>query len=262
MARKPHYTAIVGMGFTDGLHFIHLLRVVHSSVGVVIAFLIPDKRRAVMARTILIMLPLLPFVLIYRALTASTQISFTPTWRSLSEPTSLMGWLTQIRTADPFIIISRKTFPFVEFFSNWFGVFTPGLWMVLALILIGLATYLARRDNDLPAAIRPEYLLIFGIFLTGACFGPDDFGLQHGGLIRQRFLIIGLLLFIPIFRFGGNKLLKMSGNTLLLFVVVFQTMALWDYSHYSDEVGSEFVSVQRPFLLRGVASITVVPIIR
>lgn len=230
-----------------------------GSLLVIAFFTSSDQRRSVMARTIVIMLPLLPFALIYRVLIVSSDISFIPTWHSLNDSTLLMGWLNHIRTADPFIIISRKAFPFVESFSNWFGLFTPGVWMAGALMLIGLATFIARRDKDLPAFIRPEYVLIFGILLTVAFFGPDDFGLQHGGLIRQRVLIIGLLLFIPVFRFGGNKLLKISGNALLLFVVVFQTMALWDYSRFSDAVGREFVSVQSVVTgSEGVASLTVI----
>ena len=242
-------------------YYSHLVAVA-ALVGVMLlvaVFSTTNNRKMIVAKTITAMLPLVPLILTYRSVSASSDTAFAPVWRSLVDPTSLTSWLHQLRAADSFIIISRKAFPFIEQFSLWFTLFSPILWIAGAMLLLGITTFLSRRNEDEPPRLRQEYVIIFAIFLAAALFSPDDFDPQHGGIVRERILIIGLLLFIPIFRAGGNLTVKTVANSLLLFIIAFQTFALWDYSSHSNAVGREFVSAQRAIPQSGgIASITVI----
>ena len=153
-----------------------------------------------------------------------------------------------MRTADPFIITSRKSFPFVAEYSKYFAVFTPFLWILAALLSLLTATF-KQTENF---SFRSKTNLIFAFLLISlvgaAMFAPDDFGLTNGSILRERLLICGLLFVIPLFRAADSRRLKRFAQTSLLLVVAFQTLALWEYSLQTNRQAQEFLAAQTAIL--------------
>lgn len=189
------------------------------------------------------LLPVLPLAVIYKSISASGG-GFFPVWRNLENPFSPLSWLFQMRTADPFILISRKSFPFITGNSIYFALFTPILWIFAALVSLAVASF---YENEKPPLFAGSYLIFALLCLScilAALFAPDDFGLNNGSILRERLLICGLIFFVPLFRAGNSRRLKRFAQICLLFVVIFQTAALWEYSLRSNAEAKEFLSAK------------------
>ena len=189
------------------------------------------------------LLPVLPFLIIYKTLTADGG-GFFPVWRNLHNIFSVSDWLSQIRTADLFIIISRKSFPFVSAQSNLFAIFTPVLWISAAFFALLGATYFEKRR--VAAFTKSDFIFAFLLvsLVLAAMFSPDDFGLNNGSVLRERILLCGLIFIVPIFRVNNSIKLKRFAQTILVFVIIFQTLAVWDYSIQTNLVAGEFFAAQ------------------
>ncbi len=221
----------------------------------VIIFFSPGVRKV---KTLLLtgvaMLPVIPLALKFKSIGESG--GFSPVWRSLDNPYSLTSWLHQIRVVDPFIIISRKTLPFVTDISTGFAVFTPVLWLFIAFLCLAVASFSFYRSR--PDLVRP----VFAFFVLAAAafvlalFGPDDFNLTNGGVLRERFFICGLLFCVPLFRADGSRWLKRVAQFCLLFVIAYQTLALWEYALNSDNQSRVFMSASE-LLSKSPASATI-----
>jgi hypothetical protein len=162
----------------------------------------------------------------------------------LSDPYSISSWLTQLRSADLFVIISRKTFPFTSANSSALAVFTPGLWILGAIffLLIATAQYFRRQKDFLKKYYA--FAVLFAVCLFIAMFAPDDFQLTNGGVLRERFLLCGLIAFVPLFRTDSSVWLKRFAQFCLAVVIVFQTLALWEYSLFSNNLAKDLVAAQ------------------
>lgn len=206
-----------------------------------LAFFTPKTNlKKTLALTVLAILPVLPFFLYYRTLGIGGG-NFSPAWRNLADPFSIVSWLSQIRTADPFIIISRKTLPFVGAESNLFIVFAPILWLGAAFFLLTAATWCDSEKTGWKARL-PFVILLVGSMLT-AMFAPDDFGLTNGSVLRERILLCGLIFFVPLFRVENSVFLKRASQICLIFVVFFQTAALWEFSLQTNREARNYFSV-------------------
>lgn len=189
------------------------------------------------------LLPVLPLVIIYKSISAGGG-GFFPVWRNLENPFSIVSWLTQIRTADLFIIISRKSFPFAAANSKFFALFTPLLWILAALFSLTAATLLGKNKTDNFSPTTKIFAVLFCSLVILAIFAPDDFGLNNGSVLRERLLLCGFVLFIPLFHAEKHLYLKRFAQFCLLFVTVFQTLALWDYARQTDLEAREFLSAK------------------
>ncbi len=189
------------------------------------------------------LLPILPLVIIYKSVSVSGG-GFFPTWRNLENSLSLVSWFSQIRTADPFILISRKSFPFIAENSKFFAVFTPLLWILAALFSLATATFFAGDKLNLYSKTNLIFAFLFISCVLAAMFAPDDFGLNNGSVLRERLLLCGLIFFIPLFHVENSIRLKRFAQGCLLFVVTFQTVALWEYSLHTNAQAKEFLSAQ------------------
>jgi hypothetical protein len=221
-----------------------------------------DRRRAIWTAAAFI--PMVPVVLLYRSSTEA-ELGFMPEWRSLHDVTSLTDWLTQLRGIDSFIIISRKTFPFVGTESTMFAVFTPLVWIVAGLILLMAATRLARHRAEGPYQLNcvlPFLVLAVGGIVV-SLFAPDDLRLStsSGGILRERVFLAGLMFTIPLYRTAAaSKVLLTAANLILILVIVFQTAALWEYALTSDKMAREFMPAGAAIPDRTrVASVTIEP---
>lgn len=193
-----------------------------------------------LAWTAVIFLPVLPLLIGFRALSQKGGAMF-PVWRNLENPLSVSGWLMQMQAADPFQLLSRKAFPFVADISNLYAVFAPFLWIAAALLLLMAALFLSGRHEifsreSLPFALITVLSVIFWMF------APDDFGKLHGGFLRERVLLCGLVCFVPLIKTEKVRFLKYAAAACLVFVLVFQTAAVFDYALFAEKIGDEFVS--------------------
>lgn len=198
------------------------------------------KLKQTLVLTVLAILPVVPFFLSYRAM-GTGDGTFSPVWRNLANPFSLISWLSQIRTADPFIIISRKALPFIGTESSAFIVFTPLLWLIVAFFLLTVATL--RNSQETVWKARLPFLLLFTGSILTAMFAPDDFGLTNGSVLRERILLCGLVFFIPLFRAENSVRLKRFAQLALVFVIVFQTAAFWEFSLKTNRDAQDYYSV-------------------
>lgn len=207
--------------------------------------------------TIACLLPILPLVIWYRSI-SNDSTPAAPVWRSLVDPYSLTSWFTQIRSADAFVLISRTAFPFVEARAAWFGIFSPSMWMIAAFTILTFVT--VRRRPIMTYLWNPYFPFVVLLLISAvlAAFAPDDFGVTRGGLIRERIVICGLVFFIPIFRVRGSAIVKRTAQAILVFVVLFQTAVVWDYSIRSDRTAKEYLAAKQAMNgLRSIATVTV-----
>jgi hypothetical protein len=188
------------------------------------------------------LLPVLPLIFIYKSISASGG-GFFPVWRSLESPFSPVSWFSQIRSAEPFILMSRKSFPFVARSSAYFSIFTPILWILIALFTLTIATL--KDKTILFSKTNLIFVLLFVSLILAAMFAPDDFGLNNGSVLRERLLLCGLVFFIPLFRAENSLRLKRFAQICLLLVVSFQTAALWEYALRTNSEAGEFFSAEK-----------------
>ncbi len=226
------------------------------SIGYVVRRDIPSILRLAAA-----FIPLVPLVLVFRSVSASSDMGVSPTWRSLENASSVMNWITQVRFADPFIFISRKTFPFSADESGLYAIFSPIIWIVAAVLVLIAGSLIAKREESSTSfpAVAKAFVLVFILLIGFAAFGPDDFGSEHGGVLRQRLTIFAFLFFIPVFHLGANRWFERAAQLALIIAVGFQTLALWDYARFSDRIGAEYAAAARSLPNDGgIAQITVV----
>ncbi|MEO6324021.1 MAG: hypothetical protein ABIT01_02190 [Thermoanaerobaculia bacterium] len=165
-----------------------------------------------------------------------------PVWRRLAEPLSFGSWLFHIRTADPFILISRRCFPFVAAPSAWFVAFTPLLWLLAALAALAMGT-LGSGERPWRSRTGVALTAIAGACLLAAAVGPDDFGTSHGTLLRERLVLLGMAFLVPLFRGGDSSRTSRLAQVCLAVIVVFQGAACWEYALRSSVDAREVLAV-------------------
>lgn len=238
-------------------HLISFLVLAGSLCALAVLTSAPARKKALIY-TGIAFAPVLPLIFLYKNLSQGGE-PFDPAWRSLADPFSLKSWLVQFSTADPFVLLSRKTFPFTVASSKFFAVFSPVLWVAAALAALALATYSSARFKEIFSAKYLPLTLLFVFSMLAALFAPDDFGLTNGSILRERLILCGLIFFVPLFRFGENSLWKRAGQAALLFVILFQTAVLWEYALHSNREAREYLAAGS-VIERGdtIASVSVV----
>lgn len=211
-----------------------------GSVFVIILLTPGIKKIRVLGLILVAVIPVIPLAAKFKSISESGG-GFSIVWRRLEDPLSVSSWLHQIRVADPFIIISRKAIPFLTETSGTFALFTPTIWLFLAFLCLTISSVIYLRSKK--DTYKPD--LAFFVIAAGtlglAFFGPDDFNQTHGGVLRERLFICGLLFCIPLFRVDSNTFLKRGAQFCLLFVIGFQTLAVWEYSAQSDTQAKIFM---------------------
>ncbi len=159
-----------------------------GSVSVIAASVAPPNLKRALIWTGAAMLPVLPFVVGYK-LTTEAGGAASPVWRYLENPLSPSNWFLRLQAADPFQLLTRKGFPFVTDSSHLFAVFSPFLWLVVALLCLTAATrFFNRRKEFLTRQSLPFVFVTAGSILFWI-FAPDDFGKSHGSFLRERVLL-------------------------------------------------------------------------
>ena len=225
----------------------HIVGFAIVSAAICILCLLPlnDLRRKNLLWTAAAFIPNVPLIAIYKLQTEAGS-GFSPIWKSLKDPYSLSNWITQFRGVDSFIIISRKAFPFIHGESSLFAIFTPLLWIMLALALLIAASWFTRlrEQSTLSNKLLPFAVLAAGSIFV-AMFSPDDlqFTSSTGGGLRERFFLAGLFFLVPLYSCRSvSTPIKWLANLALLFVIVFQTAATWEYALRSDSESREYLT--------------------
>jgi hypothetical protein len=202
-----------------------------------------SKRRSLL--TLAAFVPVAPLVAIYKFSTEAGG-SFLPVWRNLNGQYALSNWLTQLRGVDSFIIISRRTFPFVETDSTAFAVFTPFIWIAVAFGLLIAATWYARRpEYKIWSSKYLPFIVLAVASIFVAIVSPDNFQFSSstGGVLRERIFLIGLIYLVPLYRtIDVSPAMKTAAKAALGLVILFQTAALWEYAIRADRDAREFLS--------------------
>ena len=208
--------------------------------------------------TVAALVPVIPLALIFRSMSTDGG-AFFPVWRSLADGVTVGNVIYQLRTADPLVLITRRGFPFSEANSSLFAIFTAALWLFAAYALLAFGTI---RDYG-RELLRDRTLLLFAILFVGAVltaiFAPDDFGLLHGGILRERIMLCGLAFFVPLFAINRSLMVKRLAQACLIFVILFQTAVVWEYAIYAEGMADEYAT-SRQALVDGdsIATISVV----
>lgn len=210
---------------------------------------------------------ILPIILVTVVFLAFYKISvgggdgegFYPVWRSLTDTNIVRSWLSQLIATDPFVLISRRTLPFTNLDSAILAVFTPFLWICVAFLLFALHTLFRSRAQQVFGSERLSFMLLSLGLITVALFGPDDFDLMNGGLLRQRLFLASLLFMIPLFDLKKSGVSERIAHCCLIFVVIFQTIAMWEFALRTNEETQDFIQVG-PIITNGqrIASVLIV----
>lgn len=188
-------------------------------------------------------IPVVPLAIIFKMLSTSGG-SFFPVWRSLETGWTVANVIYQLRSLDPFVFISRRSFPFTDAASPLFVIFTPLLWIGIAFVFLGATTLKKLRSDAAGYVTLLPFAPLFILSVAGAIVGPDDFGLSHGGILRQRLLLCGFCFFVPLFRTEMATYAKRFAQICLAFVIIFQTIVVWDYAIHAEVIAKEFLSSQ------------------
>jgi predicted small integral membrane protein len=224
------------------VYFSHAVTFAVLAAGLVLsaAGAAPQSRRRASIGVLAALAPAALLALFFGASVARGALS--PAWRRLADPLSIASWLHQIRSADPFVLISRRAFPFSTASSDAFAVFTPLLWLLAAFAFLALGT-LAPGARAGWSRGKLAFLAALAGCALAAAFGPDDFGTSHGTLLRERLALLGAVCFVPLFRTAASARTTRIAQACLAFVVLFQTAALWEYALRSDRDAREFLAL-------------------
>ena len=204
-------------------------------------FVSPTFFKKTITWTLISFTPVLPFIISYK-LASEAGGGLSPVWRYLENPFSISNWILQLQAADPFQLMSRKAFPFAALDSNLYALFSPLLWLTAAFLCLSLATwFFVQKREFLSRRFLPFALLTFFSILFWV-FAPDDFGKSHGSFLRERVLLCGLICFIPLFRTVKFSWFQFLAQVALVFIIIFQTAVLWEYSINADKIGREYLS--------------------
>jgi hypothetical protein len=255
-------TRVIGLAALFLVVFVsHLISfaILFGSVAVIAVFTSRASRRRAILASLIALVPTVPFIFTYFSISDRAGDPYFPNWQSLDGGITLGTLAKQMVWADPFVFISRRTFPFTSIQSNAMAVFSPVIWIAAAAALMTIATYSSRKIEQTWLRSTAPFLLLTVASAIFALIGPDDFGMQNGSILRERILIATLIFFVPVFRFGNAKVLKMAACAALIFVLSYQTLALWEYAFRSDSLSqSSFVAARAIPEGSSVASVVLV----
>jgi len=129
-------------------------------------------------------------------------------------------------------------------------------WTVAGLILLLAAAVANHKSEKSPAASTTRgWVLLSGFLIVCGLLGPSDLGEAHGGMLRERILLLGFATLIPIMKarltpLRGTTLIAAVGLGALMVACVLQVAAVWSYARTSNRSAGEFMEA-KPFIGTG-----------
>jgi hypothetical protein len=207
--------------------FAHLV-----SYGVTLALLAtftlvrPDRRRALL--TLLATVPSL-FLAAWYAVVMTSYGSFAPHYLRMETP-SIRSWLQYLRSIKLLSIADQTRLPFLKMESSLFVVFAPAILTAVAVVIWTITT---RRTPDAQPGGK-----VWGMFavvlLISALVAPDSFGAEHGGFLRERLFLLGLVSAVPAWSLLPSRANRLASFLVLIGLAV-QTLFVWEYGVRSNE---------------------------
>ena len=202
---------------------------------------------------VLAALPVLPLVAWYATAMRSGG-GFTPVYDNLQNPTSFLGWKSQLGWVDPITIASRNALPFVEARSSLYLLVSPVVALGLGLYLAWLSSWFGSRrpvpltlriveaDSKPAPVIRPTWIwcVLAGVLLLGGVFVPDTLGANNGNYLPQRVIMVGLLLAAVSIDLShltrGARGCGLAATIALGVALTLQTAFVWNYGLYASRL--------------------------
>lgn len=193
-------------------------------------------------------IPLIPLAIMYhRTMRTSGEVS--PDWYGLDSVWSPVAWFNYARGVDFVVLRSDKcALPFAVNGSLWFGYFTPTLWITLAILILIAATLVKRRNGV--ANTRRGWMWLALLLFAGAWLGPDNFGGAHGGILRERVLLLAMATSAVAFDFDSKRWSVRLCGVALAIASILQIAYLWDYALFSNRVVGDFMQA-KPYVGTG-----------
>lgn len=200
-------------------------------------------------------LPLAPLAWRYYGLMRVGGGQTQPYWHSMSSMWSPREWLRHWMAVDSLELSRKRFLPFSSSESLWHALLSPTFLLILALALLLGATLAARwRAGDarrlsalldgLWRDVQRGWWLLALLMLGAWLLAPDDFGYEHGSLLRQRLLLLALIVLVPLLRFDLPTLPARLGVGLLAAACAVQIVWVWDYALMSNQAAGEFMQAQ------------------
>ena len=187
--------------------------------------------------TVLILALTTPLIFIYLAF-SRTGGGLHAEWQFIRE----QGIVTQLTAADPFAILSRKALPFIQGFSWAFALLSPTIF--IGVLAVGLILGSVRSLKSEPTRNGGYWFAVAAILAIAAVFGPDNLGSAHGGYLRERLMLLSLICCLPAIRVPRSITHRSIAVATLLFIIIFQTLALLEYSLRGNTIAAEFAAAK------------------
>lgn len=234
-------------------YFIHLISLAVTVIALVVLALVTpgrDRLRRV-SWTAASLAPILPLAIIYKQMMQSNG-EVRASWSGITDFFSLQQWLNYSSGVD-FLSLraDRNNLPFVEGHSRWFGLASPYAWGIVALaILIGVTIFTRRVEGGSATQARRAWIILPLILIIGAYLAPDSFGDPHGGILRERILLLGVAAIVPGLRIDTRQLSVRFAGAVLMLAALVQIGYVWEYGLSSNQIVSDFMRA-KPYVGTG-----------
>jgi hypothetical protein len=225
-------------------YFSHLISLALTVIALIILALITPGvgwlRRA--GWTAASLLPVLPLAIIYKRMMQNNG-EVRAAWGGITDFLSIQQWLNYSSGVDFLSLRADKNnFPFVEGHSEWFGLLSPYVWGIVTLGILTTATIFTRSDkSDSSAKARRVWIILPLALILGAYLAPDSFGDPHGGILRERILLLGVAAMVAGLKINTSQLsVKLAGAALVL-AAMMQIGYVWEYGLSSNRIVSDFM---------------------
>jgi hypothetical protein len=186
------------------------------------------------------------FVLLMKGSTGGAE------WFNLKNVWSVAEWARYIQSAD-FVSISFKTtwgvlvfptdFPFLRQSESSYAVFSPFYLAVAGVaLLVGSAIWRHPNKISFSCSAHRGWILISLLFVGAGLFGPGSFG--EGGLFRDRILLLGLSVLVPLLRLDVKRTEVRIAAFLVVFALAIQMAFVCDYALISNRIAREFMEAE------------------
>jgi hypothetical protein len=187
------------------------------------------------------MLPLAPLLWMYhRMMQSSGEIH--AAWDGLDNALSLRAWFNYARNADFIQIRSIPCLPFSSQRAGWVAYSGPPQIAQLVIFILLVVTVLALRKGE--AREHRGWLILALLLFAVALFGPDGFGNVHGGILRERILLIAMAVSIPAMNLRNYRRLIIGCSVVLMIAAAWQVLFVWDYALYSNRMVKDVVQAK------------------
>jgi hypothetical protein len=234
-------------------YFSHLISLAVTVIALVIlAVITPGPGRVRRALwTAASLAPVVPLAIIYKRMMQDNG-EVRASWRGITDFFSIRQWLDYSSGVDFLSLRAEKNnFPFVEGHSEWFGLTSPYVWGIVAIaILVAVTIFRKRIEDDSSARARRVWIILSLVLILGAYLAPDSLGDVHGGILRERLLLLAVASLAPGLSINTKRLsVKFAGAALMLAAIV-QIGYVWEYGLSSNRIVGDFMRA-KPYVGTG-----------